>query len=206
MNPETLTRKSKKLSWLLRHGAGEEGLPMDPAGWVPITEVLTRLRLARGQLDEVVRRNTKRRLQVDGDRIRCCQGHSLDGMPVTRSALEASWVAWGGGTVWHGTSVDAVAPIARGGIVPGRRTHVHLAPALSSVVGKRAAVHVMLAVDPARMAAAGEPLWAAPNGVVLARRVPPDCITELRPMTRRAKARAEEWRGLFGHSGQRPPT
>lgn len=201
MNDEAITRKSKKLSWLLRHGAGAEGLPMDAAGWVPVAEVLTRLRLARGELDEVVRRNTKRRLQVEGDHIRCCQGHSLDGMPVTLEALEASWVPWQGGITWHGTSVDAVAPIAREGIVPGRRTHVHLAPGLLSVVGKRAAVHVMMAVDPDRMASAGEPLWAAPNGVVLTRRVPPECIVELRPMTRRATARAAEWQDLFAHAG-----
>lgn len=197
MNPNTVTRKSKKLSWLLRHGAGSEGLSMDAAGFVPVAEVLERLRMSRAELEVIVARNNKRRLQLEGDRIRCCQGHSTEDMPVTREALEDSWVRWGGGIVWHGTSVDAVAPIAAEGIVPQRRTHVHLAPALQSVVGKRAAVHVMLAVDPERMAAAGLGLWAAPNGVVLARRVPPGCITEVRPMTRRAHARAAELRGYF---------
>lgn len=190
MNPQTLVKKSKKLSWLLRHGAGREGLSMDAAGFVPIAEVLQRLRMRRADLDLIVARNNKNRLQIEGDRIRCCQGHSTEDMPVTREGLEASWVRWGGGVVWHGTSVDAVASIAEQGIVPQRRTHVHLAPALQSVVGKRAAVHVMLAVDPERMAAAGEGLWAAPNGVVLARFVPPACITELRPLTRRAKAQS----------------
>lgn len=197
MNPETITRKSKKLSWLLRHGAGSEGLPMDAAGWVPVEDVLARLRLSRGELAEVVRLNTKRRLQWQGERIRCCQGHSLDGMPVTLDALEASWVPWRGGTVWHGTHLDAIEPICREGIRPGRRTHVHLAPALESGVGKRAAVHVMLAVDPARMAEAGVPLFEAPNGVVLTRRVPPQCIVELRPMTRRAQAQAAALRALL---------
>lgn len=197
MNPETITRKSKKLSWLLRHGAGREGLSMDAAGFVPIGEVLERLRMNRAQLDVIVARNNKSRLQVEGDRIRCSQGHSTEDMPVTLDALEASWVRWGGGVVWHGTSVDAVPSIATEGIVPQRRTHVHLAPGLDSVVGKRAAVHVMLAVDPDRMAAAGLGLWAAPNGVVLARRVPAHCVTEVRPMTRRAQGRADELRGYF---------
>ena len=35
MDPKTLTRLSMKLSWLLRHGAAEAGVPMDAAGWVP---------------------------------------------------------------------------------------------------------------------------------------------------------------------------
>ncbi len=197
MNPKTITRKSKKLSWLLRHGAGSEGLSMDAAGYVPVSEVLERLRMTRAELELIVARNNKRRLQLDGGRIRCCQGHSTESMPVTREALEASWVRWGGGVVWHGTSVGAVASIAAEGIVAQRRTHVHLAPALQSVVGKRAAVHVMLAVDPERMAAAGLGLWAAPNGVVLARRVPPSCITELRPMTHRAREQEAALRAFF---------
>lgn len=197
MNPEIITRKSKKLSWLLRHGAGREGLPMDAAGWVPVDDVLRRLRLDRGTLAEVVRRNNKNRLEWQGERIRCCQGHSLDGMPVTQAALEASWSPWAGGVVWHGTHVDAVEPIAREGIVPGRRTHVHLAPELNSVVGKRAAVHVMLAVDPARMAEHGVDLYEAPNGVVLTRYVPPACIVELRASTRRARAREDALRALL---------
>lgn len=197
MNPETITRKSKKLSWLLRHGAGREGLTMDAAGFVPVDEVLRRLRMTRAELDVIVARNNKRRLQLDGPRIRCSQGHSTEDMPVTREALEASWARWGGAIAWHGTSLDAVASIAAEGIVAQRRTHVHLAPALQSVVGKRAAVHVMLAVDAARMAAAGEGLWAAPNGVVLARRVPPACITEVRAMTRRAREQADDLRRRF---------
>jgi len=197
MNPKTITRKSKKLSWLLRHGAGTEGLPMDAAGWVPVADVMARLRIDRRTLTEVVARNNKNRLQWEGDRIRCCQGHSLEGMPVTRDALEDSWARWTGGLIWHGTHVDAVEPISKEGIHAGRRTHVHLAPTTDSVVGKRASVHVMLGVDPDRMAAHDLPLYRAPNGVVLTRQVPPDCIVELRAMTRRAQGLEASLRSLF---------
>ena len=39
--------KSKKVSWLLRHGASSRGVSMDAAGWVDIADVLRELRLSR---------------------------------------------------------------------------------------------------------------------------------------------------------------
>src|SRR5258706_432319 len=45
---------SKKLSWLLRHGAGETGIDMDAAGWVAITDVLRTLHMGRAALEDAV--------------------------------------------------------------------------------------------------------------------------------------------------------
>ncbi|MCA9658387.1 MAG: RNA 2'-phosphotransferase [Myxococcales bacterium] len=191
-------RHSKRLSWLLRHGAPEAGIRMDPAGWVALDEVLRYLGMSRSTLDAVVRSNTKRRLQVVGARIRCCQGHSTRS-GVTREALEASWETYeGDALIWHGTSTGAVASIAEEGVLPQKRTHVHLAPTLASVVGKRAQVDVMLGVDPRLVRAAGQTIWRAPNGVILARRIDPEHIVEVRAMTRRSRAQEGELRALFG--------
>lgn len=183
-----IKRQSQKLSWLLRHGAREAGLEtMDEAGWVDVQEVLRHARMSPEALRRVVEENNKSRLQWEGERIRACQGHSLEGTPVTREALEASWVCHEGtGLVWHGTSVEALASIAREGIEARARSHVHLADGLSSRTGKRAGVAVMLGVSPALMRERGHGLWQSPNGVVLARFVPPECITGAVLMTRRA--------------------
>src|SRR5512143_946378 len=139
---------SKKLSWLLRHGANEAGLEMDAAGWADVAEVRRILGLSRAALAEAVRENDKARLELRGSRIRACQGHSRAGMPVTLEALEASWERYDGdGAIWHGTRVAAIPGIAREGILPGERTHVHMTDALDSAVGKRAAVDVMIEVS-----------------------------------------------------------
>ncbi|PRP92205.1 RNA 2'-phosphotransferase [Enhygromyxa salina] len=193
-----LVKKSKRLSWLLRHHATDQGLDMDEAGWVAVDQVLSALQMSLAELELVVRENNKQRLQLDGGRVRACQGHSLDNRAVTREGLERSWATYGGeGPVWHGTKVDAVPSIAEQGILPVARTHVHLAPTLVSKVGKRAAVHVMLEVSPARLRAAGVVLYQAPNGVVLARDIPASCVVGLRAMTRRARERELELKGLF---------
>lgn len=172
-----VVRWSKRLSTLLRHRAGKVGLAMDPAGWDAIDDVLTRLALGRQQLDEAVARNDKGRLQVDGDRVRACQGHSLTGMPVTLDALEASWERVAPtASMWHGTRADLVERIRATGLHAGGRTHVHLAEAPGSPVGRRSQVDVLLEVDPAALAAAGIAVHRAPNGVLLARAVPPAAI------------------------------
>jgi putative RNA 2'-phosphotransferase len=191
--------KSKTLSWLLRHGAGEAGVAMDAAGWVPVPLVLAYLGLGRGELEEVVRSNTKSRLELAGDRVRACQGHSTENMPVTREALEASWRAYdAGGSLFHGTTVEATEPIAREGLVPQKRTHVHLAPSLESKVGKRSATPVVLEVSCERLRAAAEPIFEAQNGVVLVRRVPVACIVGLCCTTKAARGQEQALRARFG--------
>ncbi|HVK66150.1 MAG TPA: RNA 2'-phosphotransferase [Polyangium sp.] len=190
---------SKTLSWLLRHGAREAGVSMDAAGWVPVPEVLRYLRISRAALDEVVATNNKSRLQLEGERVRASQGHSTENMPVTIEALEASWRPYtAGGSLWHGTTVEATAPIAREGLSPQKRTHVHLAPSLESKVGKRAATPVMLEISAERLQGAGQGVWEAQNGVVLVRHVPVSCFVDLVCTTRAAKQAEAGVRARFG--------
>ncbi|XXY47294.1 tRNA 2'-phosphotransferase [Sorangium sp. So ce269] len=193
-----MTDTSKKLSWLLRHGAPSLGIAMDDAGWVAVDDVLRALGIQRSRLDEVVENNTKNRLELRGDRVRASQGHSREGMPVTLAGLEASWEeVHGDAPIWHGTSVDAVRGIAREGIRPAARTHVHCTDALDSAVGKRANVDVMLEISPARLRARGIGVFRSQNGVILAREVPVGCVVGFVPIAARAKREAEALRELL---------
>ncbi|WP_437625326.1 RNA 2'-phosphotransferase [Sorangium sp. So ce1151] len=193
-----MTDTSKKLSWLLRHGAPSLGIAMDDAGWVAVDDVLRALGIQRSRLDEAVENNTKNRLELRGDRVRASQGHSREGMPVTLAGLEASWEeVHGDAPIWHGTSVDAVRGIAREGIRPAARTHVHCTDALDSAVGKRANVDVMLEISPARLRARGIGVFRSQNGVILAREVPVGCVVGLVPIAARARREAEALRGLL---------
>jgi putative RNA 2'-phosphotransferase len=198
MSKHDASGASKKLSWLLRHGAGEAGLEMDAAGWAEVEDVRRLLHMGREALETAVRDNNKSRLELRGTRIRACQGHSRQGMPVTCEALEATWERYeDDGHVFHGTRIVALDGIARDGILPGERTHVHLAEAIDSTVGKRAAVDVMIEVSPPRLREQGIALHRSPNGVILARLVPVSAIVGLVPMIERARRREAELRALF---------
>ncbi len=199
MARDPMIENSKKMSWLLRHGASSQGITMDEAGWVAIDDVLRALRLSRGELDAVVRDNAKSRFEVDGPRIRASQGHSTAAGAVSLAALEASWLRFAGpGPLWHGTSAAAVEGIASAGIQPIARTHVHLAAATDSQVGKRANVAVLIEVSVPRLHAAGIAVLQSPNGVILVRSVPVSCIVGLVGVTREGRAREAELRALLG--------
>lgn len=194
-----IVEKSKTLSWLLRHGAREAGVSMDTAGWVPVGQVLRYLHMNRSDLEEVVRTNTKSRLELVDERIRACQGHSTDNMPVTLEGLEASWRLYEeGGSLYHGTTVEATEPIAKEGLIPQKRTHVHLAPSLESKVGKRSATPVVLEISCERLRAAGEKIYEASNGVILVRRVPVSCIVGVVCTTKSAQKKEREIKARFG--------
>lgn len=183
-----LLQKSKKLSWLLRHGASAQGLSMDKGGWMEIEDLLTFLDMSMSELELIVNTNDKHRFQLDGNRIRACQGHSTDNHAITREALEASWDEYtSDDSIWHGTTVNAIESIGQEGILPIQRTHVHCAPNFDSTVGKRTSSQVILEISPVRIRKAGLNIFVASNGVVLVRQIPPEAIINLVALTKRAR-------------------
>lgn len=182
MNEDRMKKKSHRLSWLLRHGASEVHLAMDSAGFAPVDDVLRHASLTRAELDQVIEENNKSRYELSADslRVRACQGHSLEGTPVTREGLEGTWVlVVDDALVFHGTNVVAARSILAEGISAAARTHVHLAQSESAKVGKRANVDVLLAVSPVKLRGHGVQIHRAPNGVLLARHVPADAIVNV---------------------------
>jgi 2'-phosphotransferase len=148
---------SKKLSWLLRHGAESEGLKLDGQGFINLQDVLTNrnLRSLKVTLDEVqqiVKENDKQRFTLlpitasdasDLDqtplpsadpaeyKIRANQGHSLkiDSEGLLQPITADSIPA----TCIHGTTHAAWPLIlASGGLKPMGRNHIHFATGLPS--------------------------------------------------------------------------
>lgn len=108
----TSVRLSKALSWLLRHGAEKEKVPIRPDGFVRLRDALDvqrirSIRLPPGQravglqeVREVVESNEKKRFELrqEGDEvwIRAVQGHSLSNVSGLRArAPHASGVEGG---------------------------------------------------------------------------------------------------------------
>lgn len=195
MSP-SLHPKARRLTWLLRHGAAQQGLVMDAAGFVSVAELCAHLRLPEPELAQILAQDQKSRFERQGERVRAAQGHSVALGSVTLDGLEASWARCSSSDLlWHGTHPDAARGIAREGILPMARTHVHLATHPDSPVGRRAGVSVLLGVSPQALANAGLTVYLSPNGVALVRRVPPDSVVAVRGRA------AAEVQGLFGLSG-----
>lgn len=160
-NPANQPREvqvSRKVSWLLRHGASSEGLKLGKAGYVGVAEALnTRalksLNITFEELRDVVRKNDKQRFSMiradaldnpeaaSDDEwtstnpsdylIRANQGHSIS---VDTEGLLTPITPDAGNvpaTVVHGTDERAWALILKGGgLRRMTRTHMHFASGL----------------------------------------------------------------------------
>ncbi|HEX8347829.1 MAG TPA: RNA 2'-phosphotransferase [Actinoplanes sp.] len=184
LTPEQV-RLSRRLSKVLRHAPETVGLTLDEQGWTPVTTLLDALsahgtRVTPDQLEAVVAGNDKSRFAVatgpDGvQRIRASQGHSR------RVAVDLGLApAQPPETLFHGTPAVNLPSITAGGLLPGRRHHVHLSVDVSTAarVGRRRSGDVVVLRVAARtMAAAGHVFHLSENGVWLTAHVPPAFLT-----------------------------
>lgn len=180
MDERQRRRLSKRLSYHLRHGPGDAGVVLDPAGWVEVGALLTGLGrtgrpVTRARLEEVVARDDRRRFELspDGRRIRARYGHSVDVDPGHEPVAEPPAV------LYHGTTPTALAGIRRRGLVPRGRRHVHLSGDAASArrVGARHGRPVVLEVDAVGLVAEGHALARAAPDVWLVDHVPPRHLT-----------------------------
>lgn len=176
-----LRKRSKSLSYWLRHKPDAGGLSLDGQGWAATAEVLRAL-AAKGLetdialLERVVRENDKQRFEFSEDRqkIRARQGHSI--------AVEGDWQEEEpAALLYHGTVERFLEAIFAEGLKPMKRHHVHLSPdqETATKVGQRRGDAVILEVAAGEMAAAGIKFFRTSNGVWLVDAVPPEFLRRL---------------------------
>ena len=179
MNEKEKTTTSKLLSLILRHDPGRFGVELDPAGWTPVEALLAGCAKAgravtRGQLEEIVATNDKKRFILDesGMRIRANQGHSVEVDLGHETAMPPP-------VLFHGTAERNLPSIRAQGLIKGQRHHVHLSldEKTASAVGQRYGRPVVLRVAAAEMAEAGHTFYVTPNNVWLVAHVPARFIT-----------------------------
>jgi 2'-phosphotransferase len=186
--PPRKVQVSKKLSWLLRHGAAKEGLQLDSGGFLPVSTVLANrnlksLRVTFEEIEEVVREDGKGRFTMVDDegewKIRANQGHSLkvesEGL---LKAMEWDEVVM----AVHGTTHAAwVRIVESGGLKTMGRNHVHFASGLPEgftdeekgnappvISGMRNSSTILVFVDVKKaMMEKGLKFWRSDNGVIL---------------------------------------
>ncbi len=171
MTPKRRKAISKTMAHALRHHPEAYGLVLDEAGWVLAEELLTGLRrrfadLSVAELKEVVDTNPKRRFEVEGERIRARQGHSIDVNLGYEPAEPPEFL-------YHGTPERNRGIIAAEGLKPMGRHHVHLSPdvATARAVAHRRGRAVIFEVRATELAAC-RAFYRTGNGVWLVDAVP----------------------------------
>lgn len=175
MDKQALKKISKRLSYVLRHRPDSVGLELGDGGWVRVDDLLAALAsngkaVPQTLLDQVVAENDKQRFEFSEDRlrIRARQGHSaavdLGYEPATPPDV-----------LFHGTATRNLDSIFDGGLVKGRRHHVHMSVNKQTMiaVATRHGKPVLLSIDAKRMLADGHEFFVTGNDVWLTDHVPP---------------------------------
>lgn len=92
---------SKKLSWLLRHGAESEGLKLDSSGFINLKDVINNrklqgMKISFEEVEEIVRENDKQRftmipVSADGDTADDGGSEATNGQPALESQDPKDW-------------------------------------------------------------------------------------------------------------------
>lgn len=173
-----LTSQSKFLSLILRHKPEKGNVVLDKNGWCVVMDLVKNANFRLSDIHDIVRTDDKQRYELSPDRlkIRAIQGHSknLNIDAMLEKALPA-------GDLYHGTKEDVKMQIARQGIQPMNRTHVHMTDNLKvaqETADRRKGKSIILVIDAMQMSAHGHKFYKAANGVWLCNEVPPQFITE----------------------------
>lgn len=179
MDNRTLTRASRKISYLLRHNPGELNLQMDKSGWVSVQELLTGLAkgacpISREELEQVVAENDKKRFSFneDGTKIRANQGHSINVDLELPPQVPPD-------VLFHGTAKKNLDSIFGKGLQKRNRQHVHLSSdeETAKKVGSRHGSPIVLKIDAKTMHEHGIPFYISDNGVWLCESISPEYIS-----------------------------
>lgn len=151
-----MEKLQRYLVYVLRHRPKELGLTLEQNGFVEIEVLLKGLRELRGYswveeqtIREVVAgQRDKKRLQIEGGKIRACYGHSaavIDKINYTVTTPPDE--------LYHGTVAHNLDSIRSQGLLPGRRRYVHLSDSIKQAQkvgarhGKKVVIIVVLASE-----------------------------------------------------------
>jgi putative RNA 2'-phosphotransferase len=167
---------SRAMSHALRHEPWLHELELDDEGWASVDVLIAALRrtgsewnaVSRADVERVVERADKKRLEFVGDRVRALYGHSVPAKLRKEPTAPPPHL-------FHGTSAAAISDILVSGLMPMGWQYVHLSPAreVAIEVGKRNGANpVILVVDATGAHEAGICFHAGNEKVWLADEVP----------------------------------
>jgi len=158
-----LNKKSKFLSYVLRHKPDEFGLTLSDGGWVSVNALMKACNFTKQELETIVATDEKKRYSFDGNgNIRANQGHSTD---VDMKFVEQ----YPPEILYHGTGSKNQDLIFNEGIKKMSRQHVHLSIDVETAVkvGKRHGKPLIFIVKAQSMYNDGYKFYCADNGVWL---------------------------------------
>lgn len=173
---DNLEKKSKLLSFILRHRPESVNVSLDSQGYCEVQKLVQNTDISLLDLDEIVRTDEKGRYSFSENKllIRANQGHSVSGVHADFKVCVPPVI------LYHGTTEEAFQEIKKYGLLKMKRHHVHLSydsDTAISVASRRKKAVVILKVDAKRMLADNFKFLISQNNVYLVDAVPAKYLT-----------------------------
>jgi len=176
LDNNNMSRISKRLSWILRHGAVDLGLKVNTDGSVLLDDILKMPDFKNvnvKDIKKVVDNNDKKRFGLSEDpvngsvRIRANQGHSHKVAEKIENDALLKKVTTPFPICFHGTYRKFAEKIKKTGLNRMGRKHIHLTNSLDAVSGVRSNVNALVYIDMAAAMNDGMIFYLSDNDVIL---------------------------------------
>ncbi|XP_058809732.1 tRNA 2'-phosphotransferase 1 [Phymastichus coffea] len=158
---------SKKLCFLLRHGAVKKGLAIRPDGFVEVSKVLKAIAdCSLIDLQRIVATDDKQRFTLHVGKelwIKANQGHSI----AQVNSLSIRYLINVSFDIIHGTYFSQWEKIRSEGISRMTRNHIHFAKGLNFICGLRQDCEVFIYIDFPKASRDGIKFYESENNVIL---------------------------------------
>ncbi|OQR96242.1 tRNA 2'-phosphotransferase 1-like [Achlya hypogyna] len=172
-------RFSKRLTYVLRHGAEKMRLPISSDGFVPLAAIFGMREFAKfslADLERIVALDSKQRFSLEKEaadpakwRIRANQGHSIQA--VADADLLTPVTDPEGLVCIHGTYLRHWESIFHQGLCRMTRNHIHFAAGEVGenevISGMRTSVQIKIYIDVAKVIGDHIPVYRSANNVIL---------------------------------------
>lgn len=204
---------SRALSKVLRHTAEQDGLKVQPDGFVPLKEVLEVPAVSKikpipsiDDVKRIVATNDKQRFSLKTTNggtlwIRANQGHSLAGVTTAELLRELTLDDVKQlPAACHGTYEEAWKQIAKHGLSRMTRRHIHIASeplgSKNTISGMRGNVQVLVHIDIAAAMQAGIKFYMSDNNVILTEGdthgfIPPKYFAKIEHVQHKSKSKSK---------------
>jgi 2'-phosphotransferase len=169
-----LKTTSKAISWILRHGAEKDNIPITKNGFVSLNKIITCAKSTQEDIAYIVLTDNKERYKMVYKKntndiyIRANQGHSIKNILIEMKQITNSQQI---PTAVHGTYYEFWKLIKDTGLKIMNRQHVHFAKGLPGdtcvISGMRTNVQVLIYIDIDKMLQDNIKIFESENGVIL---------------------------------------
>lgn len=171
-----MEKRSKYLSYILRHKPEEVNSKLDEFGWLSVEDLVNNSDFTIEELSAIVEADTRYEFSQDMTKIRAFHGHSVKGVKYQNEVNKPI-------LLFHGTTFEAYEKILKSqAILPMSRDQVHLSASKNDArrIARRHGDNiVIIMIDTQALFDSGLRVYKSEDNVYLVDKVPLSCIGEI---------------------------